>query len=46
MLLDLSHPIYAPLRHVVRQIVHVENGAAVDCVLVSGEVLSSPEASC
>ncbi len=39
VLLDLSQPIYVPLRHVVRQMVHGENGAAVDRVLVGGEVV-------
>ena len=39
VLLDLSQPIYVPLRHAVRQVVHGENGAAIDRVLVGGEVV-------
>lgn len=39
VLLDLAQPIYVPLRHPVRQLVHGENGAAVDRVLVGGEVV-------
>ena len=39
VLLDLAQPIYVPLRHAVRQLVHGENGAAVDRVLVAGEVV-------
>ena len=30
VLLDLAQPIYVPLRHPVRQLVHGENGAAVE----------------
>ena len=39
VLLDLAQPIYVPLRHPVRQLVHGENGAAVDRVLVAGELV-------
>jgi 5-methylthioadenosine/S-adenosylhomocysteine deaminase len=39
VLLDLAQPIYVPLRHALRQMVHGENGAAVDRVLVGGEVV-------
>ena len=39
VLLDLSKPIYVPLRHTMRQLVHGENGAAVSHVLVGGRVV-------
>jgi 5-methylthioadenosine/S-adenosylhomocysteine deaminase len=39
VLLDLSKPIYVPLRHAMRQLVHGENGAAVSHVLVAGQVV-------
>lgn len=39
VLLDLAQPVYVPLRHALRQLVHGENGAAVDRVLVGGEVV-------
>lgn len=34
-----AQPIYVPLRHALQQMVHGENGAAVDRVLVAGEVV-------
>jgi len=39
VLLDLAQPGYVPLRHAVRQLVHGESGAAVDRVLVGGELV-------
>ncbi|UUX96157.1 amidohydrolase family protein [Aquabacterium sp. J223] len=39
VLLDLSQPVYVPLRHALRQMVHGENGAAVDRVIVGGRVV-------
>lgn len=39
VLIDLAQPVYVPLRHAVRQLVHGENGAAVDRVLIGGEVV-------
>jgi 5-methylthioadenosine/S-adenosylhomocysteine deaminase len=39
VLLDLAQPVYVPLRHALRQMVHGENGAAVDRVLVGGELV-------
>jgi 5-methylthioadenosine/S-adenosylhomocysteine deaminase len=39
VLLDLAQPIYVPLRDALRQLVHGENGAAVDRVLVGGRVV-------
>jgi guanine deaminase len=39
VLLDLAQPIYVPLRHALRQLVHGENGAAVTHVLVGGRVV-------
>ena len=39
VLLDLAQPIYVPLRNALRQLVHGENGAAVDRVLVGGRLV-------
>jgi 5-methylthioadenosine/S-adenosylhomocysteine deaminase len=39
VLLDLSQPVYVPLRDALRQLVHGENGAAVDRVLVGGRLV-------
>jgi guanine deaminase len=39
VLLDLAQPHYVPLRDALRQLVHGENGAAVDTVLVGGRVV-------
>jgi guanine deaminase len=39
VMLDLAQAVYVPLRHAVRQMVHGENGAAVDRVLVGGELV-------
>jgi guanine deaminase len=39
VLLDLSQPHYVPLRDAGRQLVHGENGSAVDRVLVGGRVV-------
>ena len=39
VLLDLAQPVYVPLRDPLRQLVHGENGAAVDRVLVGGRVV-------
>ena len=39
VLLDLSMPVYVPLRDALRQLVHGENGAAVDRVLVGGRLV-------
>lgn len=39
VLLDLAQPIYVPLRHALQQMVYGENGAAVDRVLIGGEVV-------
>lgn len=36
--LDLTHPNYVPLNDLSTQIVHVENGAAVDMVFVGGRL--------
>ena len=39
VLLDLAQPVYVPLRDALRQLVHGENGAAVDRVLVGGRLV-------
>jgi guanine deaminase len=39
VLLDLSQPHYVPLRDTTRQLVHGENGSAVDRVLVGGRLV-------
>ena len=39
VLLDLSQPHYVPLRDTTRQLVHGENGSAVDRVLVAGRLV-------
>jgi 5-methylthioadenosine/S-adenosylhomocysteine deaminase len=39
VLLDLAHVNYVPLNDALQQLVFVENGAAVDRVLVAGEVV-------
>jgi guanine deaminase len=39
VLLDLAAPVYVPYRDALRQLVHGENGAAVDRVLVGGRVV-------
>lgn len=39
VLLDLSQPVFVPLRDPLRQLVHGENGAGVDRVLVAGRVV-------
>jgi guanine deaminase len=39
VLLDLSQPVYVPLRDTTRQLVHGENGSAVDRVLVGGRLV-------
>jgi guanine deaminase len=39
VLLDLAQPAYVPLRDAVRQLVHGENGSAVDRVLVGGRLV-------
>jgi len=39
VLLDLAQPAYVPLRDTTRQLVHGENGGAVDRVLVAGRVV-------
>jgi len=39
VLLDLAQPVYVPLRDATRQLVHGENGSAVDRVLVGGRVV-------
>jgi guanine deaminase len=39
VLLDLSQPGYVPLRDATRQLVHGENGSAVDRVLVGGRLV-------
>ncbi len=39
VLLDLAQPHFVPLRDALRQLVHGENGAAVDTVLVRGQVV-------
>jgi len=39
VLLDLAQPVYVPLRDSTRQLVHGENGSAVDRVLVGGRLV-------
>lgn len=39
VLLDLAQPGYVPLRDTTRQLVHGENGSAVDRVLVAGRLV-------
>jgi guanine deaminase len=39
VLLDLAQPHYVPLRDPLRQLIHGENGAAVDRVLIGGRVV-------
>ena len=39
VLLDLSQPGYVPLRDTTRQLVHGENGSAVDRVFVGGRLV-------
>ena len=39
VLLDLGQPNYVPLRDALRQLVHGENGAAVDRVIVGGRIV-------
>lgn len=39
VLLDLAQPGYVPLRDTTRQLVHGENGSAVDRVLVGGRLV-------
>jgi 5-methylthioadenosine/S-adenosylhomocysteine deaminase len=46
VLLDLGQPGYVPLRDATRQLVHGENGSAVDRVLVGGRVVVDQGSVC